>query len=62
MKIAIGSDHTGLALKEVIKAYLDSRMIPYEDLALTHRKVVTIRALLRLSAKQSSPQSLTAAS
>jgi len=31
MKIAIGSDHTGLALKEVIKAYLDSRMIPYED-------------------------------
>ncbi len=31
MKIAIGSDHAGLALKETIKAYLDSRMIPYED-------------------------------
>ena len=31
MKIAIGSDHAGLALKEAIKAYLDSRMIPYED-------------------------------
>ena len=31
MKIAIGSDHAGLALKEALKAYLDSRMIPYED-------------------------------
>lgn len=31
MKIAIGSDHAGLALKEAIKAYLESRMIPYED-------------------------------
>lgn len=31
MKIAIGCDHTGLALKETLKAYLDSRMIPYED-------------------------------
>lgn len=31
MKIAIGSDHAGFALKETIKAYLDSRMIPYED-------------------------------
>jgi len=31
MRIAIGCDHTGLALKETIKKYLDSRMIPYED-------------------------------
>lgn len=31
MKIAIGCDHTALALKETIKNYLDSRMIPYED-------------------------------
>ncbi len=31
MKIAIGSDHAGLALKEAVKVYLDSRMIPYED-------------------------------
>lgn len=32
MKIAIGCDHTGLALKAALIAYLDSRMIPYEDL------------------------------
>lgn len=31
MKIAIGCDHSALALKETIKNYLDSRMIPYED-------------------------------
>lgn len=31
MKIAIGSDHGGYALKETIKTYLDSRNIPYED-------------------------------
>ncbi|MFZ3151759.1 MAG: ribose 5-phosphate isomerase B [Anaerolineaceae bacterium] len=31
MKIAIGCDHSGLVLKASIKAYLDSRMIPYED-------------------------------
>ena len=31
MKIAIGCDHTGIALKEALKTYLDSRMIPYED-------------------------------
>lgn len=31
MKIAIGCDHAALALKETIKSYLDSRMIPYED-------------------------------
>jgi ribose 5-phosphate isomerase B len=32
MKIAIGCDHSGIALKEEIKAYLDSRKIAYEDL------------------------------
>lgn len=31
MKIAIGSDHAGFALKEQIKDYLDSRLIEYED-------------------------------
>jgi len=31
MRIAIGCDHTGLALKETIKNYLESRMIPFED-------------------------------
>ena len=31
MKIAIGSDHGGYALKEKIKTYLDSQNIPYED-------------------------------
>ena len=31
MKIAIGCDHSALALKETIKNYLDSRMILYED-------------------------------
>ena len=31
MKIAIGSDHGGYALKEKIKTYLDSKSIPYED-------------------------------
>lgn len=31
MKIAIGSDHGGYALKEKIKTYLDSKNIPYED-------------------------------
>lgn len=31
MKIAIGCDHSALALKETIKNYLDSRIIPYED-------------------------------
>jgi len=32
MKIAIGSDHTGVALKAEIKTYLESRKISYEDL------------------------------
>lgn len=31
MKIAIACDHAGLELKSALKAYLDSRMIPYED-------------------------------
>ena len=31
MKIAIGSDHGGYALKEKIKNYLDTKNIPYED-------------------------------
>ncbi|NLM11984.1 MAG: ribose 5-phosphate isomerase B [Clostridiaceae bacterium] len=30
--IAIGSDHGGYELKEVIKSYLDSEKIPYKDL------------------------------
>lgn len=32
MKIAIGCDHSGVALKEEIKTYLESRKIAYEDL------------------------------
>jgi len=32
MKIAIGSDHSGVALKDEIKTYLESRKIAYEDL------------------------------
>ena len=31
MKVAIGCDHAGLEIKQALKAYLDSRMIPYED-------------------------------
>ena len=31
MKIAIGCDHSALALKETIKNYLEIRMIPFED-------------------------------
>lgn len=31
MKISIACDHTGLDLKAVIKAYLDSRLIEYTD-------------------------------
>lgn len=31
MKLAIGSDHGGFALKEEIKAYLDSRKVEYHD-------------------------------
>ena len=31
MKLAIGSDHAGLPLKQALIPYLDSRMIPYED-------------------------------
>jgi len=31
MKIALGCDHTGVALKAALKTYLESRMIPYED-------------------------------
>ena len=29
--IAIGSDHGGFALKQEVKAFLDSRSIPYQD-------------------------------
>lgn len=32
MKIAIGCDHSGIALKDEIKTYLESRKIAYEDL------------------------------
>jgi len=31
MKIAIGSDHAGLPLKETLKIYLESQLIPFED-------------------------------
>jgi ribose 5-phosphate isomerase B len=31
MRIALGADHAGFALKELIKAHLDSRGIPYTD-------------------------------
>ena len=31
MKLAIGCDHSGIELKNVLKNYLDSRLIPYED-------------------------------
>lgn len=31
MKLAIGSDHAGLPLKNALIPYLESRMIPYED-------------------------------
>ena len=31
MKLAIGCDHGGFALKEVIRTYLDQQKIPYED-------------------------------
>lgn len=32
MKIYLGSDHAGFALKQKTKKYLDSEKIPYEDL------------------------------
>ena len=40
MKIAIGCDHTALALKETIKNYLDSRMITMKILALLLQKAL----------------------
>jgi ribose 5-phosphate isomerase B len=32
VRVAIGSDHAGFALKETIKALLDGLAVPYEDL------------------------------
>jgi ribose 5-phosphate isomerase B len=32
VRVAIGSDHAGLALKETIKALLDELKVPYDDL------------------------------
>jgi ribose 5-phosphate isomerase B len=39
MKVALGCDHRGLDLKRTVKAYLDSRQIPYEDFG-THTSEV----------------------
>lgn len=39
MKIAIGSDTSGLPLKEALKTYLDSRQIPYEDFSNSGEEV-----------------------
>ena len=35
MRVAIGSDHAGFALKETIKALLDELKLPYEDFGTT---------------------------
>ena len=35
MRVAIGSDHAGFALKETIKALLDELEVPYEDFGTT---------------------------
>ena len=35
MRVAIGSDHAGFALKETIKALLDELEVPYEDFSTT---------------------------
>lgn len=37
MRVAIGSDHAGFALKETIKALLDELKISYEDVGTTSR-------------------------
>jgi ribose 5-phosphate isomerase B len=35
VRVAIGSDHAGFALKETIKALLDGLKVPYEDFGTT---------------------------
>jgi ribose 5-phosphate isomerase B len=35
VRVAIGSDHAGFALKETIKALLDELEVPYEDFSTT---------------------------
>ena len=35
MRVAIGSDHAGFALKETIKTLLDELEVPYEDFGTT---------------------------
>jgi ribose 5-phosphate isomerase B len=35
VRVAIGSDHAGFALKETIKALLDELKVPYEDFGTT---------------------------
>jgi ribose 5-phosphate isomerase B len=35
VRVAIGSDHAGFALKETIKALLDELKVPYEDFGAT---------------------------
>ena len=40
MRVAIGSDHAGFALKEIIKALLDELAVPYEDLGTATAQTV----------------------
>lgn len=40
MRVAIGSDHAGFALKETIKALLDGLKVPYEDFGAPPAAVV----------------------
>ncbi len=40
MRIALGGDHGGFALKEVIKKYLDGAGIPYQDFGTYNEEAV----------------------
>ena len=40
MRVAIGSDHAGFALKETIKSLLDELVVPYDDLGTFTTKPV----------------------
>ncbi len=61
MKIAIGCDHSALALKETIKSYLESRMIPFEDFGSFTSESSDYPALPSWFQKPSFQVSLTAA-